>query len=326
MNDCYYNNDIWVDGTSNGSHPSYTFKTVDRDHTIHANFSPNTSTITHSAIPPGGGIITPPSPVTVNCGANQLITVTANPCYAISDINIDGTPKGPQINPYSTTFTNVREDHTIQVWFSNQLSISASAGEGGTINPSGIVPVTCGNDQSFTITADTCYNISDIIIDGVSSGPTGTTTNITTFTNITTNHVIRAEFQFLQYPITATAGTGGNITPVGITFVPCGESQSYTITANPCYRIKDVMVDGTSLGSQTSPFPYTFTNVQEAHTISATFEKLGPFTITSSALYMKAGSYSTYPVSGVISPEGVTTVECGSSPQYSMQDPRTNRW
>jgi hypothetical protein len=68
--------------------------------------------------------------------------------------------------------------------------------------------------------------------------------------------------------ITATAGTGGTITPLGQVIVPVGSSQSFTITPNSGYNIAGVTVDGVPNGTITG---YTFTNVVSDHTITATF-------------------------------------------------------
>jgi hypothetical protein len=68
--------------------------------------------------------------------------------------------------------------------------------------------------------------------------------------------------------ITATAGTGGTITPLGQVIVPVGSSQSFTIAPDSGYTIAGVIVDGVSQGAITG---YTFTNVLSDHTISATF-------------------------------------------------------
>ena len=72
--------------------------------------------------------------------------------------------------------------------------------------------------------------------------------------------------------ITATAGEGGSITPVGRTYVKEGESQTFTITPMAGYTISAVLVDGTSVGAVTS---YTFENVTGSHTIEARFAGLG---------------------------------------------------
>lgn len=71
------------------------------------------------------------------------------------------------------------------------------------------------------------------------------------------------------YDIIASAGTGGTISPSGTTTVDEGGSQTYTISSNIGYGIKDVLVDGASQGAITS---YTFTDVNSNHTIEVVFE------------------------------------------------------
>ncbi|MDD1729417.1 MAG: PKD domain-containing protein [Methanospirillum sp.] len=319
-NDCYQNTDIRVDNTSIGPHGSYTFSAVDRDHTIHANFSRFSYTITPGAS--SGGRITPSSPVLVPCGENQSFTSTADACYAISHINIDGVLTGSQSSPNVTTFQNIHKDSNIYVTFEQITpTIAASAGSGGTINPSGNIPVNCGNNQSFNITANACYNISDIIIDGISTGAK-VGPNTTTFQNVTTNHTIQARFQYISYLINATADVGGTISPSGIITVPCGGNQNVIVTANPCYRIKNVVIDGTSLGSQASPYTYLFANVQASHNISASFEHLGPYSINASAYYIMPGFiYGPAPAGSIFPTPACSnpcSVPCGNSLSYTM--------
>ena len=70
--------------------------------------------------------------------------------------------------------------------------------------------------------------------------------------------------------ITATAGDNGRITPTGDVAVPKGESKTFTITPDSGYHIKDVLVDGKSVGAVGT---YTFENVVDNHTIHATFAR-----------------------------------------------------
>jgi endo-1,4-beta-xylanase len=71
-----------------------------------------------------------------------------------------------------------------------------------------------------------------------------------------------------KHKITATAGTGGTITPSGEIEVTTGAGQTFRIEANSNYSIANVLVDGVSVGTVSS---YTFNKVTEDHTISATF-------------------------------------------------------
>ena len=70
--------------------------------------------------------------------------------------------------------------------------------------------------------------------------------------------------------ITATADEHGKIAPTGDVAVPKGESKTFTITPDSGYRIKDVLVDGKSVGAVST---YTFENVVDNHTIHATFAR-----------------------------------------------------
>jgi len=84
----------------------------------------------------------------------------------------------------------------------------------------------------------------------------------------------------ILYQITASAGTGGSVTPGGVVDVVAGGNQAFGISADPGYRIGDVLVDGGSVGT---PSVYTFMNVLEDHTISAQFLLTNLYTITASA-------------------------------------------
>lgn len=73
------------------------------------------------------------------------------------------------------------------------------------------------------------------------------------------------------YNITATAGTGGTISPEGEVSVYETDDQTFTITPDAGYEITNVKVDGEDKGAIGS---YTFSNINEAHTIEASFSKI----------------------------------------------------
>ena len=91
-------------------------------------------------------------------------------------------------------------------------AIVASAGTGGTITPTGTLPVEFGASQAFVIAPDPGYAVADVLVDGGSVGaPTGYT-----FTNVHANHTIAASFAPVDR-ITAVPGPGSAIT----TITPC---------------------------------------------------------------------------------------------------------
>ena len=70
--------------------------------------------------------------------------------------------------------------------------------------------------------------------------------------------------------ITTSTSEGGKITADKTGDITKGGNVTYTITPADGYEIKDVLVDGKSVGAVSS---YTFTNVTEKHTISVVFAK-----------------------------------------------------
>lgn len=69
-------------------------------------------------------------------------------------------------------------------------TITATAGEGGKIDPSGAVQITDGKSRTFTITPDAGRFISDVKVDGTSVG----TPTTYTFSKVTENHTIEVTF------------------------------------------------------------------------------------------------------------------------------------
>ena len=69
------------------------------------------------------------------------------------------------------------------------------------------------------------------------------------------------------YTITASAGEGGTITPSGEVTVNVGEAQTFTIKADEGWHIKEVIINGESVGAEET---YT---MEAAGTIEALFEK-----------------------------------------------------
>ena len=123
--------------------------------------------------------------------------------------------------------------------------------------------------------------------------------------------------------ITASAGAGGSISPSGSVVVPYNTNQSFTITADPCFSIAGVLVDGSSVGAVSS---YTFTNVKANHTIAASFAAglTSPTTgLTAAQVKSGNGSSGTTGITLTFSPPaGATSVEVwrkgfGSYPTYS---------
>jgi hypothetical protein len=248
-------------------------------------------TITASA--GAGGSISPSGAVSVACGGSQAFAIAPDSCHTIADVLVDGSSVGAVTN---YTFNNVNANHTIAASFAlTSHTITASAGAGGSISPSGAVVVDCAGSQAFTITPDSCHTIADVLVDGSSVGAVTSHT----FTNVQANHTITASFALTSYTITGSAGAGGSIAPSGAVAVDCAGSQLFTITPDACYGVADVLVDGSSVGAVTS---HAFTDVQSNHTIAVSFA-LASYTLTTQVV--GSGSVAANP--------NQTTFDCGSA-------------
>lgn len=154
--------------------------------------APTTYTIKASA--GSGGSIDPVGDVSVTEGGTQTFTMQPASGYHIEGVWVDNQYVG---TASTYTFSNVTANHTIHVDFDRNsppityYTITASAGEGGAINPSGTIRVPAGGDRTFTISAAEGYEIADVLVDGKSVGAVDSYT----FENVRANHTISVVFQ-----------------------------------------------------------------------------------------------------------------------------------
>ncbi len=156
------------------------------------------------------------------------------------------------------------------------LTIVSSAG--GSVSP-GTLVVPYGGNQSFSITPNPGYDLVSLTVDGVGVPPSTSYD----FTNVTASHTLSATFAIRTYAITATSGARGAISPSGNQTVAHGSSITFTFTPQAGYRVADVVVDGSSIGT---PASHTFSNVSAPHTIVVSFTLIDQppsLTVTSGA-------------------------------------------
>ena len=113
-----------------------------------------------------------------------------------AEYNVDGVQ-------FAFRYVHPNEDTTGQLAIDNvklmavedgpvaqKYTITATAGEGGSITPAGEVSVKEGASQTFAIAAQEGYAIADVLVDGQSVGAVDSYT----FENVTANHTIAALF------------------------------------------------------------------------------------------------------------------------------------
>ena len=162
---------------------------------------PASFTITAGVDNPEHGIIAPSGVVEVAASNNQTFVVTANPGYKVAYLMVDGKNQGAKD---TFTFSSVAANHTIKAGFSLMTyTIDATSGPNGTISPQSLQQFESGDNQTYTITPNAGYEISDVRVDG---SPQGQTSSYT-FTNIQRDHTIIVFFSALNQA-SAPLGSG----------------------------------------------------------------------------------------------------------------------
>lgn len=301
----YYLADYYVNGKLNSHSLPYanpyslTYHEVDKDYTVHAVFKKkDPAQFTIQAVSSQGGKITPSGAVEVTENEDQTFEFAPDSGYFLKDVLVDGESKGADLSKY--TFEYITQNHKIEAIFEKtELTIVSSCNEGGSISPEGTETVLNGQNKSYQITPSQGYVIKDVKVDGESKGAL----TEYTFESVADDHTIEAEFEKIEYTITASSQNGGTISPEGDVKVKYNENQTFEITPDQGYTVKDVKVDGESKGSLTS---YTFETVKDNHSIEAEFEKV--------EYIIKASCND----GGTLSPKGDVQVEDGKNQIFEI--------
>ena len=123
----------------------------------------------------------------------------------------------------------------------------------GNTNLLGVLPTGLFSNQVSGIDSNAMYYYRCYATNSAGEGWAAETTNF---------------LAMMRHQITATAGANGSISPSGVLSLVYGSAADYTITPQLYYRIQDVTVDGSSVGPTAN---YSFTNVIDDHSISASF-------------------------------------------------------
>jgi hypothetical protein len=149
------------------------------------------------------------------------LTITNTDCGTFRNMDLSGSVSGNNINYISASAYCPKDgsDNTLrfvdgtlngnsilgnysvysdgEYWDSGTYSltrainiITASAGEGGIISPSGAVSVNAGSNKTFQFIPDSGYIVLDVTVDGSSVGSNSSYT----FTNVSANHTITVTF------------------------------------------------------------------------------------------------------------------------------------
>jgi hypothetical protein len=269
----YHVDTVTVDGWPVAVDPdddSYVFEKVDQNRVVVATFALTKWTVAASKT--GNGTISPSGAQEVVEGEDVTFTITPDANNSISDVVVDGQSVGIKT---SYTFDDVTEDHTIQAKFiadavNYTITPSVTGGSGGAITPFPLWVSPKGSSITFYFLPSVGYQVETVSVDGAPVDPsTYEDDNSYTFSNVQADHTIAVSFTLAPtFTITPTCGDHGTISPDVVQVCDKGDDASFTITPDAGYDVKDVLVDGQSVGAVTS---YEFTEVAANHTISASF-------------------------------------------------------
>ncbi len=126
-------------------------------------------------------------------------------------------------------------------------TIKATSTANGTTIPSGDVNVTEGDNQAFTILPDNGYQVTDVLVDGVTVGAVATYT----FQNVTADHTIYALFE------ASALAPDISVNPAGQDFgtVVIGETSPVSVFTISNNGTADLLVSNATL-TGTNPFQF----------------------------------------------------------------------
>lgn len=254
------------------------------------------------------------------------------PTYNVNPTTGAGTYNLTVLNNYGCSAT---DSYTLtQTEYTITTSITGTPR--GTITPSGLFP--CGGNAAINITVQPCYQIADLIIDGVSYAPAigvggRLGANYTyTFDDLRADHTVELSYEQTEYAIAISnafaTGTGVFVTPaltfvdgLAVTSIGCGDSQAYTFTVNDaCDEITQIIVDGApQLPSNSSVSTYTLnlSGSGSAYSISV-ISRRKTFTATAEIRTNVSGTYQVSNAGGALSPGGVQTYTCNDVVNWTV--------
>ncbi|MCL2167947.1 MAG: T9SS type A sorting domain-containing protein [Lentimicrobiaceae bacterium] len=295
---------------------NYTFEHIIDNHNIHVEFKEADYFIyfTHTGegevIPVGREAESVLGVIGVSEGDMQQFKFVPAPNYKIQAVYIDGPLNSSALNMGSYLFGNIQADHNIHVIFKPvDLTIVATAGPNGAINPAGNVLVPYGSDKTFTIIPSGGYVIDQVFIDGEPS--TDYTDNTYTFEEVVVDHTIYVTFKVATVIVTVIVPEehscdGSMVLPGGVVELPYNADPVFTFFPAEGCKVTHVFVDGELYTPPGEENFYHFNYLTGDHTLEVWFDK------------------KTYPVeakitaNGLINDAGITYVPHGDSKKYTF--------
>lgn len=269
--------------------------TLTADKTLHAHWKENPKYKIETS-KDGEGTIT----ATINNiakGENKTISYSPSSGYYTASVTVDGTAVNLSTYPSSYTFSNISANHTVHVVFKPYYQIRTMKQGEGTITES-IGSIKEGETKTVSYSPASGWYLYEVKVDNSQVSVTDFPSSYT-FSNIQADH--DCGVKFLPYLKIDTAKEGEGTITASISNIKHGENKTVSYSPASGWYLDSLMVDGTAVNVSTYPSSYTFSDMDENHTVKAVFKPLlkittskhGEGTITASETGMKHGSNRT---------------------------------
>jgi uncharacterized protein (TIGR02145 family) len=210
-------------------------------------------------------------------GPQAAITLVGDPVYSGEHQEVlTFTVKALEVNENASIWIKGDSGFFLKGWYITiadttvTYSISASAGNGGTIYPSGDIAANLGASQIFNVTPDFGKMVDKWIVNGNVVAASGNSYTV----YVTQNTTVNVTFKDIPpaFTVSVSAGAGGVITPNGQVTITQGTNQQFIATPDAGKKVDLWIVNGNVVA--TSGNSYTVTNVQQNTTVNVTFKNI----------------------------------------------------
>ena len=259
----------------------FDFSTID----VVVTFIPDSGMSTLTVTSEGDGEVSPMGTTAQVHGSTVTVTASPDEGSVIDEVLVDGVSVG------STNSIDVLmdADHSVYVVFrevtGSDIPITVTVDvdvdvvmttlgsfyDWGDVEPHGTVYVEPGSSLTITVSLNPGFEVEDFTIDGVSDG--------SKLEHVLTDiqapvHIGISIFGYVNgYTVTASAGSGGSITPSGESIVAEGDDIKFTLSPRSSYAVSHILLDGERVNI--SGRTYTLIDVRDNHTVQAVFKYVG---------------------------------------------------